>query len=478
MRRIAVPAALALLIAGPLCFVRITDTDAGWHLALGRLIAHSGLPHQNALAWTARETPWYDTSWLWDFATWLGTARFGLIALQAIACATLAVVLAAVAWACAEETAWIAPAIALLLLPRVTVRPHLATWAAVACVLALCLRARDWRWRAACVPIIALAGNLHSGAAFASGVLGLFCAQELVRTRRVREAIVALAGVAALCANPGGLFDLRSLLWHLQVQHVVVIEEYLPPAPSKEPVFFAALPLAIWLGWRKRREQPALLAAAVLFGALGLKAVRMVYEFDIVAAPLLASGLAALRRFGTRGPALGALAAAAGCLLGGRLDRIATLDLRPDWEPRVLPVRAVAFAREQHLTGRLFNAYDQGGYVEWALPEVPAFVDGRVQCFPPSFFRQFYAATHSPGAFEQFLLGLDVEWGIAWRAPRWLSGRDLFSTAKWALVYWDDVNEIWLRRDVDRFARLIADAEYRRFRPHAAFIAQARAASG
>ena len=37
------------------------------------------------------------------------------------------------------------------------------------------------------VPVVALAGNLHSGAIFAAGVLGLFCLQAFWRSLRAVE---------------------------------------------------------------------------------------------------------------------------------------------------------------------------------------------------------------------------------------------------------------------------------------------------
>ncbi|HXN84352.1 MAG TPA: hypothetical protein VN883_17860, partial [Myxococcales bacterium] len=89
---------IALALVGPLCFLPIADTDVGWHLALGRLIRASGLPHTNALTWTARDTPWYDTSWLWDQATAALTERFGLIGLQLVTLATVAVALWGIGW--------------------------------------------------------------------------------------------------------------------------------------------------------------------------------------------------------------------------------------------------------------------------------------------------------------------------------------------------------------------------------------------
>ncbi len=458
------------LVAGVACFVPIGDSDAGWHLALGRLIAQHGLPSTNALAWTARDVPWYDTSWLWDLASYALTARFGLIGLQGLTFVAFGLALWALGWACEKADpgrgAWLVPAIALLLVPRLTVRPHVATWTGFAAVLALCLASErgGWRWRAACIPVIAFAGNLHSGAPFAAGLLGLWCAQAFSRRSDLREAAIAAGGVLALCANPGLTFNLRSLVWHLRVQELVVIGEYLPPHPLVEPAFYLLLPLALLLAWRVRRERPAVLASVVLFAALGLKAQRMVYEFEILIAPLLATGLAQVRaRHGVRLQA--AVVLLATLLAGASHRRLPATRLAPEWDPQKLPVRAVAFATQQGIDGRLFNAYDDGGFLEWAQPGTPAFVDGRVQCFPAEFFRRFYSASHSPRDFQAWLRELDVEWAMPRRTSPWLSGRDLLHGPEWALVYWDNLNEVLLRRDVPRFAARIERLEYRHFRP-------------
>jgi hypothetical protein len=46
------------------------------------------------------------------------------------------------------------------------------------------------------------------------------------------------------------------------------------------------------------------------------------------------------------------------------------------------PVKAVNFLREQHhLSGRMLNEYVYGGYLIWAAPEYPVFVDGRADVY-------------------------------------------------------------------------------------------------
>ena len=460
--------------AGPglVAFCRIGDSDAGWHLALGRRIAGGAFPRTNALTWTATDVPWYDTSWLWDWATYLAQARFGLFSLQLITWLFFAAALCAVAFACARRgTPGVVVAVALLLVPRLAVRPHVATWTGLAVVVALC-ELGTLRARLLCVLVIAFAGNLHSGAPFAAGVLGFYCLQEFLRTRGARELAIAAAGVLALCANPGGLFNLTSLVWHLRVREVVVIEEYLRPTLSAQPLFFLLLPAALLLAWRGRRERPAELAIVVVFGALGLQAYRMDSEFAIVTAPLFAGALEGIgARFGrnARSAALGALTLAA--IFGYRGDlTLRRLDLAAAWDAQAQPVRAVEFARAHRIGGHLFNGYSAGGYLEWALPESPSFVDGRVQCFPPGFFPAFYRAGHGAREFDAWLRSLGVDWALTSRQLPWLSGRSMLDRPGWALVYWDATDEIWLRRDAKANAALLGPLEYRHFLPRGSVV--------
>jgi hypothetical protein len=45
------------------------------------------------------------------------------------------------------------------------------------------------------------------------------------------------------------------------------------------------------------------------------------------------------------------------------------------------PVKAVEFIKAHHLSGPMLNEYVYGGYLIWAAPEYPVFVDGRADVF-------------------------------------------------------------------------------------------------
>jgi hypothetical protein len=474
--QLAVAIGAGLLLAGPFCFHVITETDTGWHLAIGRLIAHAGIPHENALAWTAPHEHWYPTSWLYDLVAFRLTDRFGVAGLQTLTFLLVGLTIVGAALALArsdrQRGVWWTPAVALALIPRITERPQIASWFLLGFVLWLCVPAEEgpadfrergrqglgWQRRLACVPLIALGSNLHAGAAFPAAVLVLFCLESaVVSGRAVRELAIAAGGVLALLANPGALFNLRYLVQHLHVQEVVPIIEMMTPTPLGAPVVYASIPIVLAAGWRIRRRSPALAASGLLYLALTLKAVRFGVELEIVTAVLAAQ--APYRII--------APVAAAALVLLDVLPKYRAQEWGHAFESSALPVRAAEFIKSQGIDGPMFNAFRDGGYLEWAIPEQRWFQDGRIQAFPEEFFRRELEVDQVPGRFRQWLSDLGVEWAIVSRWPEWMTGRLRLDSPEWALIYWDEASEIRVLRDVPRFAPLILAKEYKHFTPDA-----------
>ena len=46
-----------------------------------------------------------------------------------------------------------------------------------------------------------------------------------------------------------------------------------------------------------------------------------------------------------------------------------------------IPVGAVEWLKENQVSGHLFNSYNWGGYLAWALPQSPVFIDGRADLY-------------------------------------------------------------------------------------------------
>ncbi len=460
----------------------VNEADAGWHLALGRLIWSKGLPATNSLAWTEPDHPFYATSWLFDLASWASVDSAGIFGLQLLTCALLAATLLGVTVAChavSPRAFWLPAVIAWLLVPRITPRPHMASWLILAATVALCLHATRERWwlRLTCVPLIAVGSNLHAGAIFSSVALGVFCLDAAVRERRWgREAGIAVAGGLALIANPGGPYNVWYALTHLRLYRSLPIQELQTPGLDELPAFWASLLPVLLLAFYARKQRPVLLALAVIFAVAGVFAARLAFKYYLVAAPILADGI---QRLDPRPGRLLAVALVA-LALSTNVGRYSGVKLAATWDPHEIPVRAVEFVKREGLEGRLYNTFGDGGYLAWALPHVPVFQDARVLAYSPAFFKQQLDVEGSPPHFAAMLDRLNVEWALTSAIPGALTGAGLLRDPAWALIYWDDLSELRIRRDAPAAARLVPRLEFQVLRPDRAppeSVAMIRASS-
>lgn len=68
------------------------------------------------------------------------------------------------------------------------------------------------------------------------------------------------------------------------------------------------------------------------------------------------------------------------------------------------PVGAAAWLRENRPAGNLFNEYAWGGYLIWALPEYPVYVDGRTDLFGDEIIGEWLHAVQAGPGWEEIFI--------------------------------------------------------------------------
>jgi hypothetical protein len=110
--------------------------------------------------------------------------------------------------------------------------------------------------------------------------------------------------------------------------------------------------------------------------------MRMLFVFGILAAPILSRQLSTFwdgydaqkDRWGLNAAFIGLALIVAFLAVPG------TRNLQDQVEEQS-PVKAVEFIKANHLSGPMLNDHAFGGYLIWATPEHPVFVDGRTDVF-------------------------------------------------------------------------------------------------
>lgn len=399
-----VPAGIAALFAAISTRLPAGDSDAYWHIVAGNDTLAHGLARVDAYSWTVRGHPVSVDQWLgqvlWALAYDTGGWR-GMVALRAVAVALLIgiVVYAALRERPHRPLVAVIAALPAIVLSRFvwTERPELFGFICFAALVALFRAGRrgsDGALRA--VPVVLLLwANLHGSFALGA-VLAIGVAIEgaiVDRPRRPGYLMMAAASCLATLLTPAGLGVWTAPGFHL-LHPPREIQEWSVPDVTTAPgaVFAVALfaTLVTGLFARTRALRDAVLLVPVLF--VSLMASRQLPLFAIACAPYLAAN---------GGDAVARLAE----LLGVRLPRLASVTRDPGRRADAVVLAAGALLLAiAALTGTnapdtagyptaalpslragpgLLDQYDWGGYLIWAAPATPVFIDGRLTPYLP-----------------------------------------------------------------------------------------------
>ncbi len=427
----------------------IRPQDFWWHLAVGRDILTTGqIPAIDTVSYTAAGAPYpsYQAFWLMEVAMY-GVYRLGGPALTVLLHSlTISTAYALLLWLGWRSTgSWRAAALAALFAAALglndwNVRPQAIAFA-IAALFLLALREYHHSHKAAWLwvfpPGMALWANSHG--TFPLGLLlpGLWLAEEgwlalragmtagewtLLRALR-GPALTLLLAVAACALSPRGLGTFAYVSGMSQnpiIQNLV--PEWAPPsfATLGGTLFLSGLLLsAAVLARSPKRPTLSQLLTFLIFGALGLKTIRISIWFGIVMAPVMAEhiahiGGAALRRASQNPKSkiqnlLNALLA--GLLLlgaGSSLPWFKALWPLPPEKAGLIsaetPVDATEFLLAAQLPGPVFHAMSFGSYLFWAAqPAYPVFVDSRIELYPPEVWLDYIEISAGRCGWEERL---------------------------------------------------------------------------
>jgi len=288
--------------------------------------------------------------------------------------------------------------------------------------------------------------NLHGGFAIGFILLGVYGAGEIVevgrdwlqnstswrsawndhRERILHMILLGVLSLAAVCLNPHGPI---MLLYPLKTVSIGALQDYIaewqsPNFHMRESQPFLWMFMLTWLALAtsKRRAHATELIALIAFGYLGFTASRNVALLGLIAAPVLARhGYSSLQPIIDRippgrdlSPKLAhSLNLVLAILVAGAVLLKVSVPLMTETNLEELesrhPTAAIEFILRERPPGPLFNSYNWGGYVTWALfPHYLSFVDGRTDLFGDEILSQYIQVWRADPEWQQILDAWDV----------------------------------------------------------------------
>jgi hypothetical protein len=457
----------------------VQSTDLWWQLASGRYMTmHRLIPTVDVFSLTCRDHRWVNFEWLNQllfYASYRVGGLWGVTTLKiALITGALAFMIRRLRLAGVPEFGACGCAVVAFAacIPGWSERADLIS-IVLATALAHTLEGirrgrlpfrRLWIWGA----LFPLWANAHAGFIIGLGMAALYLI-DFIHARRVQSspAIVWLfLMILSTLINPYGF-----TLWK-QIAHTLTLvprasqSEFLPPPWAHMPIFWMAFTLDALLCVRlleRRVKLPWIFwALTSAFGYEAIRHARFVPFFMLIAFPFVIeySLLEAISRpirdrldqprwQRYAGLALAFMALAQLPRIGFGMDR------------RNIPVDVCDFVESQRLSGRFFNDYDFGSYWIWRFQGEPAvLIDGRsstVAGYPELRQSIHRAQQGTPSDWQRFLDSYGLT-AVLVGYPDPMPGVSTFAyylpRDRWALVYWDDVAVLYLRRTAYPAARL------------------------
>lgn len=425
-----------------------TDGDLGRHIRVGQtILAKGGFFYTDRFSHTMAGQPFVPYEWLSEVlfaaAHRLAGLPGALVLTGIVVAAAYALVVLFLQRSGADPLLAFATAIAAGVLGAVhwLARPHVFTLLGAVATLWL-LERGGRRAPLATVGIFALWANLHGGFLYGLVLIGLYLAGDALEIRwghgraiwigRLRQHGLLLAGaLAGTLLNPSGPGLLAHVVGYLGKGYLVDgTAEYQSPdfhALYGRIFLVAVLGVVAALALGGRRPAFPRLVAVLASLAFALMSIRNIPLFGLVALPLLvlylAGAAAAWRgplldrvRVGfaeaARSASFGAWSAvAAGLLLAAAATRWGPGGqalVQAGFDPAVFPVEAVARGRAAGFSGPVFNEFAWGGYLLYAWPEQPVFIDGQTDFYGVDLTREYVAIRGAEAGWRERMAGRGV----------------------------------------------------------------------
>ena len=397
---------------------RFDDPDLWWNLKIGQVIwtTHS-IPVTDLFSYTTNHHAWVPHEWLAQLVIYGAYRAAGYTGLMLLLCALTSILLVAGYALCSlySGNAKVAFLGALILWFFATIGLSIRAqmigyiFLVVELLLIQLGRTRSPRWFYGLPVLFAFWVNCH--ASFIMGLIvaavywgsaqfsfrsGSLVSPRWEPQRRRALGFSLLLSVGALFLNPVGIKQILYPLDTLLNMPLLLgnVAEYAPLRMNEERgvALMGLLLLSFLLVMTHKAQMFWDEAFLLVLGTwMAVSHERMLFVFGILAAPVLSRQLA--KSWEGYDPdkdraSLNALFIGM-ALVGVYLAFPSSQDLKQQVEA-ASPVKAVEYIQVHQLTGPMLNDHAFGGYLMWAAPEHPVFVDGRTDVFEwTGVFREF-----------------------------------------------------------------------------------------
>ena len=469
---------IALLIIAMFLFSIHTLTDInqdiGMHLSLGKIIWQTHhVPTTNLFSYTNPGYPSVNNRWIFEVLLYLGVSLVGLKGMIAAKAGIIALAFGFAFFTSYRYRDGFGPILIgivsmFILVDRTFLRPEIFSFLFLSIYFYILFRKPRYPWLWLLIAIQLLWINFHIYFFIGPLIWILYAAPKWIRERSIPRNDILLTICLGLInlLNPTGLtavlFPFRVLSQYgIPVLENLSLFDLGPYQYPHLPIYAFYLGLVVILSsfvvnrtrWKEN-----------IFGAL-LAITTAILSFSMLRnMPLFALALmpVAMKNFSESGMVLsrkifsilGAfllLLLIAG-IVTGSIFRWAGIRREFGLQIPDFGFKAVAFVKQNHIAGPVFNNMNAGSFLVWQLPDQKVFFDARPEDYPPAFEKQIYIPMQSdPAMWKRYSDSYHINYVFyAWQETyytHWANTflKDMTKNSDWPIVYVDNSIAIFVK---------------------------------
>lgn len=402
----------------------IADPDLWWHLRNAQqLLATGHLPVADSYSFTAPHAPVLPFEWLAElpyYAAFKWAGLTGVFVLVFLLTAAIVLGIYRVSYLASNDVKnsfVVSVGAAVLAAVSIGARTLLFGWVCLVLLMVILetVRRGGWKWLVLVPPLFCVWINLHGSWPMGLVVFGAFIASGMVegewgQTYAKRWSALEFKKLALTVACTAGAvfvnpFGYRLVFYPFEVmfggggganhiQEFASVDFHTNWGKVMLLLIFALLLSALFSRVRWRLDEVAFVLVALYYS---LTYVRFIFLAGIILAPIFAKRLKLMTPYDR---SLDRRLNNAVALLVLSCMFIASAPRRSNFQNIVkYPEGAVAYMQANGIRGRLFHAWEWGGYLIWHMPHSKVFIDGRGDPYTTTgVFNDYLLATSNQGS--------------------------------------------------------------------------------
>jgi len=432
-------------MASALFLYPVSDADLGWHLRYGEYFLNNyQILRANVFSYTMTDYQWINHSWMYDIivalinkigqfptVSFFGGLLIGISFAIMLQPTLYSLLILPFGWYLASP------------LLSTGLKSHYISLLMFALIIKI-IDLKQTKYHFLLPLIFFLWSNLHGQFLFGLCVVAIYFIVDSIKHKKINQHffVIVLASLLVTFVNPWGYrlhLDILSYIGNPLLQGVTEWQPW--PWGLRTFGLYISIIFSTWLLYQDRKSRLSDLIVMLLLSVLALTSRRMIPYVVIFSLPIISRYLAKQfpSKYSQSTAVIFSSLAISVLILIYRFETITNQNWQTYCASEIhCSQGAIDFINQNHIVGKLFNAYRLGGHLIYQYPQMPVFIDGRMTLWQTQNlvpFRDYQTMIYSLPNSRQLFHSYNFDYALL--NHEYPLTRNLIEVERWSIIYQD-----------------------------------------